>query len=207
LEQGFSALIPCHSRMSARDRSQPERWHQILPMRALLDAAFSKRLQFGLQLGTDAIISVRAGSLSCWSCGADTRILTGIDVAFGPNELGFTIPEIGDHTELLDSVLSRLPGGLEIGSIKPRFSKTQRRSYVSNGCLHCNALIGEYHEYKAWDEQETVFAFSLQVSKQWKSAIESHCGYEKTWSVYRLAGQSSRQEKFAPGVKLSTSGG
>ena len=159
-------------------------------MREFLHAVFSRRFGFGLRLGTDAIVAIRAGFLSCWSCGADTRIVTGIDVAFGPNELSFTIPETGEHTGLLESVLSRLPGGLEIGGIRPRFSKTQGRSYVSNGCFHCDALIGEFYEHHAWDEQQTVVAFSIRVCEQWQKAIESHCGYEKTWSVYPPAGHT-----------------
>jgi hypothetical protein len=156
---------------------------------------FGKRFRFGLQLGSDAIVAIRAGLLSCWSCGADTRIITGIDVAFGPNKLSFTIPEIGDHAQLLESVLSRLPGCLEVGSVKPRFGKTQGRSYVSNGCFHCDALIGEFYEHEAWDEQETVVAFSIRIGKQWQKAIETHCGYAKTWGVYPLAGHTIIQSR------------
>jgi hypothetical protein len=56
---------------------------------------------------------------------------------------------------------------------------------VSNGCFHCGALIGEFYEHDAWDEQETVLAFCIQVAEQWKKAIENHCGYEETWIVCR----------------------
>jgi len=165
-------------------------------MRALLDAAFTKRLRFGLQLGTHAIVAIRAGFLSCWSCGADTRIVTGIDVTFDSGELSFTIPEIGDQTDLLDSVLSRLPSNLEIGRIKPRFSKTRGRSYVSNGCFHCDVLVGEFYEHDAWDEQQTVVAFSIRINKQLQTAIESHCGseeIEKRWGVVPVADFPSGQ--------------
>jgi hypothetical protein len=178
LEQGFSALIPSCS------------GHQAVPMREFLHAVFSRRFRFGVQVGADEIVSIRARSLSCWSCGADTRIVTGIDVAFGPNELSFTIPEIGNHAEPLDSILSRLPDDLEVGRIKLRFSKTQGRFYVSNGCFHCDAHIGEFYEHDARDEQETVIAFSTRVSEQWQKAVESHCGYEKTWGVYGLPGDT-----------------
>jgi competence protein CoiA len=176
LEQGFLALIPSCS------------GHQTVPMREFLCAAFSKRFRFGMQVHTDATVSIRAGFLWCWSCGARTNVITGIDVALGPSKFGFTIPELGKHPYPLDSVLSRLPGDLEIGRIRRRFSKTQRRSYMSNGCFHCDALIGEFFEHDAWDEQETVVAFSIRISEQWQRAIESHCGYEKTWSVYSLTG-------------------
>jgi Competence protein CoiA-like family len=175
VEQGFLALIPSLG------------GHEPMPMPEFLNAVFGKRFRFGLQPGTRATVDVRAGILSCWSCGADTRIIVGIDVAFASNELSFTMPEIGDHKVLLDSVLSRLPADLEIGSIRRRFSKTQGRSYVSNGCFHCNALIGQFFEHDAWDEQQTVVAFSIRVNEHWQRAIRSHCGYEDTWSIVPLA--------------------
>lgn len=171
-EQGFAAVISSGY------------GHQPVSMREFLNAVFSKRFRFGVQVGADAAVAVRAGCLWCWSCGAKTTIITGVDVAFGPTELSFTIPKLGEHAQPLDSVLSRLPSDLEIGSIKPRFSKTQSRAYVSNGCFHCGALIGEFYEHDAWDEQQTVLAFSTQISEQWRKAIERHCGYQETWGVY-----------------------
>ena len=170
-EQGFVALIPS------------DFGHQALPMREFLDAVFSKRFRFGVQVGAEATVSVRAGSLSCWSCGAETTIITGIDVACGANALSFTIPDLGEHAQPLENVLSRMPGDLEIGRIKRRFSKPQSRAYVSNGCFHCGALIGEFFEHHAWDEQQTVLAFSIRISEQWRRAIEQHCGHQATWSV------------------------
>ena len=150
LEEGFLALIPSCS------------GHQALPMQEFLCAVFSRRFRFGIQHSTNATVSIRAGFLWCWSCGAWTTIITGIDVAFGVDEFSFTIPELGKHAQLLADVLGRLPGDLEIGNIKPRYSNTQRRCYVSNGCFHCDALIGEFFEHDAWDEQEPVVAFSVR---------------------------------------------
>ena len=123
-EEGFAALIPSDS------------GHQALPMREFLDAVFSKRFRFGVPVGAEATVSVRAGSLWCWSCGAETTIITGVDVAFGAHELSFTIAKLGEYAQPLQSVLSRLPSDLEVGSIKSRFNRTQSRSYVSNGCFH-----------------------------------------------------------------------
>jgi competence protein CoiA len=176
--QGFAALIPSGSA------------HQALPLREFLNAVFSRRFRFGVPVGAEATVSVRAGCFWCWSCGAETTLITGIDVVFGPTKLSFTVPELGEHAKPLENVRSRLPRDLKIGSIKRRFSRKQGRGYVSNGCFHCGALIGEYFEHDAWDEQETVLAFSIQISEQWKKAIESHAGYEKTWGVYSLLGRT-----------------
>jgi hypothetical protein len=182
LQQGFTALIPRYSGMSMKDRSHPDRWHQSLPMQQFLDAVFSKRFQFGLRLGTEANLSIRAGHLWCWSCGARTRIVTSIDL--NSSMYSFTIPDLTNYPELVDIVVDRLPLDLEIGTIRERFSRTQNRSYLSNGCFHCDALIGEFFEHEAWDEQETVCEFSIRVSKKWRDAIVNHDAYEETWSVH-----------------------
>jgi hypothetical protein len=189
LEQGFSALIPGHSGMSARDRSRPERWHQILAMRALLDAAFSNRFRFGLPANSHATVSVQVAFTTCWHrrCRARILIVTSIDVAFGPNEYGFSIPQLGKEPDLLRSVLDRLPPNLGLGEIKPRFSKTQGRSYMSNGCSRCDRIFGEHFEIHARDDEKTLVTFPIRISEQWRLAIEGHDAYEKTWAVYLLA--------------------
>ena len=108
---GFQALIPSRTRLRARDRAEPDRWHQIVPMREFSDAVFSKRFRFGFPLDADARVSIRSGTIQCWrhSCCARTRIITFIELAFGPPKYDFTIPKLGEHRELCSAVLSRLP--------------------------------------------------------------------------------------------------
>jgi Competence protein CoiA-like family len=175
LEQGFRALVPSCS------------GHQAVPMRTFLHAVFAGRFRFRASPEGDATVSVRAGSMWCWSCGAQTRIVTGIDVAFGPDRLDFTIPTLGGYPGLLKSVLARLPRKLGIGVIRPRFSRTQNRSYASNGCCHCGAFIGEYFEHEAWGDQQTVLAFPIRICPAWRQAFEDHPRYAPSWGV-RLAG-------------------
>src|SRR5918993_78303 len=57
LAEGFSALIPRRSCMSVHDRKRMRGWHQIVPMRAFLEAAFSRRLRFGVPLNIEAVVS------------------------------------------------------------------------------------------------------------------------------------------------------
>lgn len=193
LRLGFNALIPSHPGLSASDRGNPDCWHQIVPMPELLDAAFSRRFRFGAPLGFDATVFIRCGHIECWreSCRARTRIITGIDVFFGPNQCTFSLPELGEHPELLDIVRRRLPGNLGLGAIKRRFSKTLERSYVSNGCVRCDSLIGAHFEHDACDAQKPVCVFHIQISEQWQYAIERHPAHEKTWGVYPPADQQA----------------
>jgi Competence protein CoiA-like family len=189
LEDDFLALIPSHEGMSARNRNQPELWHQILPMRALLDAAFSKRLRFGLPPNAHATVSVQVAFTTCWHrrCRARIRILTSIDVAVGPNEYGFSVPELGEYPELLRSVLDRLPPNLGLGEIKPRFSKTQSRFYMSNGCSRCDRIFGEHFEIHVRYDEKTLVTFPIRISERWQQAIGGHDAYEERWGVYPLA--------------------
>ena len=95
----------------------------------------------------------------------------------------FNVAELGEYPELLSAVLSRLPANPKTGAIKPRYSKTQERAYVSNGCVRCDRIIGEFFEHCAWDDQEVVCTFPIRISESWKQAIEKNDGYESRWIV------------------------
>ena len=43
-----------------------------------------------------------------------------------------------------------------VGVIKPRYSGTLERSYMSNGCCDCDALISEFYEHDAWHDEEAT---------------------------------------------------
>lgn len=183
---GFSALIPYSSQMSARDRGEPSRWHQSLSMAGFLDAVFGGRLKYGVPPTLDAIVSVRATFTECWRshCRACTRILTGIDVTFGPNICTFSVPDLDKYPDLLNEILKQLPENLGIGRIKARFSQGQNRRYLSNGCIRCDALVGEHFEIYSRSSEETISTFPLHISQQWHRAIESHESYQAAWGVY-----------------------
>ena len=148
------------------------------------DAVFAGRLRFSLPLGAEARALVRAGHLDCWKCGVQTRIITGIDISVGPYELPFSVPRFDQHLEVFDTVWRRMPERLGIGAITPRFSRTQARAYLSNGCAHCGALIGEFHEHEAWHDQEVVSEFAIVIDERWRAAIRDHDGYGDRWGVY-----------------------
>ena len=172
-EEGFSALVPTG-------------WgEQRLPMQEFLHAAFNRRLRFGVPVGFAATVSTQAGYMDCWrsSCRARTRIITRIIVAFGPNEYDFSVPELGEYPELFEVIRLRLPHNLGIGTIKHRYSRTQGRSYLSNGCILCDSLMGEHFEIDARYNEETVCVFPISISEQWRQAIEGR-GYEVGWGVY-----------------------
>lgn len=159
---------------------------QNIPVRAFLDAAFGGRFKFGVPLGEAATVSVRIGSMSCWhaACRAQTNIITGVDVVFGPNVCTFHVADLGDYPDILGVVSANIPSDRQIGAIKQRFSKTQAREYLSNGCYRCDRIIGEFFEHYAYEDQDIVCSFPIRLSKPWKQAIDQHNGYDDSWAIY-----------------------
>ena len=95
-QQGFSAQLGCAA----------------LPIESFLDAAFGRRLCFGLPVGCAALTTIHVGYLFCWACGAETRIIKRIAVDAGTQRFDFSISEIGAHPEFHQSMMGRLPGDL-----------------------------------------------------------------------------------------------
>jgi competence protein CoiA len=171
--EGFVALVPTGGG-----------GQQSVPMQDFLEAAFSKHLRFGVPLGVAATVLVRAGHMFCWSCGSETWIITGVDVALAPETYEFMVPGLDEYPDLFEIVRGRLPSNLGLGAIKRRLSKTQERAYLSNGCAHCDALIGEFYEHDAWEDQETVCQFPIRVNERWRQAIRGNDDYEDGWGFY-----------------------
>jgi competence protein CoiA len=153
-------------------------------MEEFLDAAFSKRLRFGVPLGAHARVSVSTGNIFCWSCGAEAQIVTSVGVTFGPHAYRFSVPDLDAYQDLFELIGNHLPRETAIGVIKRRFSRTQARHYLSNGCSHCDALIGEFHEHDTWDNQEVICSFTIHLTERWKEAILSRDESGPGWGVY-----------------------
>ncbi len=128
-------------------------------------------------------VAVWAGHMFCYACGCETQIVTGIHVSIGPHDCRFSIPEIGEYPDLFEIVRRHLPKELKFDAIKRRYSKTQERSYLSNGCAHCGALIGEFYEHEAWDDQAIVYTFRTSASEIWRKTIFGRGRDPKGWRV------------------------
>lgn len=178
---------------------------QIVPITEFLNAAFGGRFKFGAPLGVSAMVAVRAGPLHCWhnACHAQTTIVTGVDVVFGPNLCTFSVKELGLHPDLFDVIHGRIPTNRQMGALKKRYSKTQDGSYLSNGCYRCDRIIGEFFEHDAYGEQVVVCEFPIRLSEPWRKAIDLHYGYDDSWAVYApdggsLPGLIERQPSIIP---------
>ena len=93
------------------------------------------------------------------------------------------------YMDLFSAILSSLSPKLEIGTIKSRYSRTQERSYLSNGCFHCDALIGQFHEHEAgYGPIISYYGLVIscpviEISERWRQAITAD-GREFGWGIY-----------------------
>lgn len=193
LDGGFVALVP---------KGYGE---QSVPMREFFEAVFNRRFRFGLPLGCVAHVSIQVAPMSCWSCNGQTRILTGVDVDVGPDTYRLTVPTLGahpEHLELFKIVRRHIPDGLGLGNIKRRYSRTQQRSYLSNGCAHCDALSGETFEIDAWYDEKPVCEFTVHVDELWHRAIRRVmiCGSSSDPDVLEHVLEDERELEWGWGI-------
>ena len=81
-------------------------------------------------------------STTCWKCGGSTVAL----VAVSPTEArkDDELFQTGEPAALAFAA-AHLPAGTpQVGEIKERSSRTAGETYLSNGCFHCDALLGNF---------------------------------------------------------------
>lgn len=162
-------------------------YSQEMPVEVLLDAVFGRRFRFVIPSQGRAVAHIRVGEIECWKskCRAKTKIVTGVDVEFGPHTSTFSVPDLGEYPALFDEVFRHLPRDPKMGRLKKRFSKTQERQYMSNGCYRCDSLFGEFYEIEARHFEEVVSSFPIRITPEWKHAIEEEMGGQPPeWGVY-----------------------
>lgn len=165
----------------------PNRWiPQEISMTEFLGAAFGGRLKFGMPGGFAAFVSVWGNDVSCWSCRRPCRAVTRVEVEYGPHSGTFTIPELTDHPAVFAVVRDRLSADFAECAIKHRYSRTQKRSYLSNGCPHCDALFGQFHEIDYRDGERKVCEFEALADAPWCRAIAEANEDTQCWGVYQV---------------------
>ena len=154
---------------------------QSFDVRQFLQAAFLKRLRYRVPKGCLGTVSVWVGPIECWRCKKDTNIVTSVQIDLLDTEPSvLRVSELEGHPANIRKVVEHIPKSLRVGTIKPRFSKTEEGSYLSNGCSYCGALIGRFFEHQAWYLDSEVGRFDVCVDDGWLQLL---CGFEG-WAVY-----------------------
>lgn len=114
--------------------------------------------------GIDQVVplDISTGYETCWKCKKPTTLITAlvfrVDLFMpGARPVSCRLADFDTPSgrAMLAQALRPLDlRSLEIGQIKERFSRTRGHSYLSNGCVHCDALQGAFFEHDCWEEED-----------------------------------------------------
>jgi competence protein CoiA len=162
--------------MGNRIKDEPMYWQHNVALREFLIGSLSGRLRFAPAIGSRLAVTVFTAPVQCWKCKKVTRSILslefGVDRLFrGHSKLSMKIydfDEIEGCEDFLDDVFSRERLQRHgIGTIMRRYSKTEKLSYLSNGCVHCDALQGRSFDHAHWYEAKPTYSIEAELSDRW----------------------------------------
>lgn len=108
----------------------------------------------------------------CWKCKKETGVILGISIKDkSDKEIDFQLfSDQGVPEFILDNLVSEHLLKNNIGQLKNRYSKTREEYYLSNGCFHCDAIMGNFFIYESWLEYqgnllEAIYDFNFLFDK------------------------------------------
>ena len=199
--RSFSVRIPWsnpwHRLRIIRLHAEDAEWLQTIPLPQFIRGVLERRLIFAPGLSTpqkpcELPVDVLGAYETCWRCKKKTNIVTGLrygaskvfpnalDIDVSMHELA-KIPGEGplEIARMLPAQLLKRHG---IGALKSRFSKTEERAYISNGCVHCDALQGRFFEQRLTRYERTLLTVRGQLQAHWMPFLsESRKDAEHWW--------------------------
>ncbi|MFK0113109.1 hypothetical protein [Streptomyces sp. NPDC091217] len=131
------------------------------------------------------VLRVLALTRTCWSCGKDTTCLIGLypqQPARG--YVGLFTTDNPQTMALVKRLLQQYGRGDLALTIKSRYSKTMRERQLSNGCVHCDALQGNFPTHEEAERRvasggvdglDTLLVATCPVL-EWQAVVHDHSG-------------------------------
>lgn len=201
----FRALLPSphyHPDWSSRNLEAAYSWGQSIPLTAFVAGALKGHLRFAPALGVTMPLEVSKVEISCWRCKKATGVVMGLNFAAsrvlpGCPDIPTSIYDLSDELPNGDAVvMSLLPASLlrshGIGVIKPRFSKTMGGEYLSNGCVHCDALQGRFFEHEYAYDGKKAFEIEAEFKSEWGLLLVSAEQHIYRWWFNESESQSGK---------------
>lgn len=152
-----------------------------LPAPDFLAAVFDRRLRFGLPVGTTAALTVWGAVETCWGtdCRAQTRGVTGIEIALGGSRCVAELAGLGAHVEVMAALDGLLPADPLRGGIRVRRAD---KTAVAE-CFCCDRPLTRF----APRSRYTVVRAPLKITPAWLAMIAVQPSYMPVWSVAPVA--------------------
>lgn len=174
-----------------RDKSDFLYWKQSIPLPLFVEGTLNGKLRFAPALGQTMPMEVSTVEIECWRCKKPTGVVNGLNFAAsrvlsGHSDIPTSIYDLSDALPNGEAVvMSMLPASLlrshGVGVIKPRYSKTAGEQYISNGCIHCDALQGRFFEHEYAYEGKTAFEVEVEFKPEWGDLLEEAQSHIYRW--------------------------
>lgn len=176
----FRILLPpafYHPEWVGKTKEDTHHWGQSIPLSAFVVGALKGQLRFAPALGLTMPLEVSKVEIPCWRCKKLTGVVMGLN--FAASRVLPGCPDIStsiyDLSQALPDgnavVMSLLPASLlrrhGIGVVKSRYSKTVKGEYMSNGCVHCDALQGQFFEHEYAYDGKKAFETEAEFKSEW----------------------------------------
>ena len=181
---------------TSKNSDAPAYWLQHIELGMFVEGALAGKLRFAPQVGRTLPLDVYAAYTDCWRCKKMTGLV--IDLCFaasrvlkGAADVTAKIYDFDDEGRgaalLMSSLTPALLAPHGIGAIKPRYSRTEGQPYLSNGCIHCDALQGRFFDHEVAYDAHRVFSVDVLFDEQWVSHLEDRDAIDKWWFDDRSA--------------------
>ncbi|QJE02523.1 hypothetical protein HH212_22940 [Massilia forsythiae] len=178
--------------MSAKEQENSSCPSQSIELSRFVEGALTGKLRVALILGLTTPVDVFTETARCWKRVEETRLVLGITFAVsrvlpGCADVELDLHSFGDCLEDGVGVVARmLPAALlkrhGIGELRRRHSRAEGRSYLSNGCVHCDALQGRFFEHELGYELAKTLEVEARFEPEWGPLMEhAHNDIYRWW--------------------------
>lgn len=140
-------------------------WSQRIELGRFIRGCLDRRFVWAPGLNELVPLDVWTVEQDCWKCREPTSIITRLEFRVdrllpGAKPISFGLEDFDTPTgtALLSNALKQ--GDLRargIGDIRSRLSRTRGSAYLSNGCVHCDALQGAFYTHEVeYDAEPTL---------------------------------------------------
>lgn len=192
--QTFNIHFPSvhyHPEWPGRDLEAAYSWGQSIPLSVFIQGTLKGQLRFAPALGLTLPVEVSKADIQCWRCKKFTGVVMDLNFAVsrvlpGCPDIPTSIYDMSEELPNGDAVvMTMLPASLlrshGIGVIKPRYSKTAGGEYLSNGCVHCDALQGRFFEHDYAFDSKKAFEIEAKFKAEWGQLLEDAKSHIYRW--------------------------
>lgn len=142
---------------------------------------------FGVYRAGDQLTARYLGAfIKCWKCDAWTNVVSDVLLSADWGEpVHVGLDSLGRYPELLRLLPLDKLKPFKVGTIKLRYSKTEGGSYLSNGCVACDALQGKFFLHEIHHRLKLICTHQVTVTPELERILKnSECELaEPQWQL------------------------